>query len=160
MPTCVAMFRGVNVGSVAIRMDRLRAEFEALGFSTVRTYVQSGNVVFDTTLRGPSAALGREIEGRVLRSFGFAVPVILKTARQMADIVRNNPFVGEKGVDAGALHVTFLSAKPGPKTAERLGELAARSERFCIHGREIYLYCPDGYGSPGSPTTALNASCP
>ena len=147
MATYIAMLRGINVGSGKIvKMERLRASFEALGFDGVRTYVQSGNVVFESEQKSPTG-LSSKIEEKIQRDFGFTVPVLLKTSKQIAQIVSDNPLVKEKGIDHSKLHVTFLSDAP-PKTAVKVLEpLATDRERFRILNREIYLYCPDGYGN-------------
>jgi uncharacterized protein (DUF1697 family) len=146
MPTYVAMLRGINVGSGKIvKMERLRASFEALGFDRVRTYVQSGNVFFESEQKS-AAVLSKRVEEKIQRDFGFAVPVLLKTSKEMEQTVSDNPLVKEKGIDHSKLHVTFLSDPP-PKTAVKaLEPLATGRERFRILNREIYLYCPDGYG--------------
>jgi len=147
MPTYVAMLRGINVGAGKIvKMERLRALFEALGFGGVRTYVQSGNVIFESEQKS-AAELSRKIEEKIQRDFGFTVPVLVKTSKEMAQIVSDNPLVKEKGIDHFKLHVTFLSDAP-PKTAVKvLKPLATGRERVRILNREIYLYCPDGYGN-------------
>src|SRR5215472_10106716 len=109
MPAYVSMLRGINVGGgKTIKMERLRAAFEALGFSRVRTYVQSGNVVFETT-QGSHAALSKRIQERILRDFGFPIPVILKTTEEMERVVVADPFAQEESIDQSKLHVTFLS---------------------------------------------------
>jgi len=147
MPIYVAMLRGINVGAGKIvKMERLRALFEALGFGGVRTYVQSGNVIFESEQKS-AAELSRKIEEKIQRDFGFTVPVLVKTSKEMAQIVSDNPLVKEKGIDHFKLHVTFLSDAP-PKTAVKvLKPLATGRERVRILNREIYLYCPDGYGN-------------
>jgi len=147
MPTYVAVLRGINVGpGKIVKMERLRASFEALGFGGVRTYVQSGNVIFESEQKS-AAELSRKIEEKIQHDFGFTVPVLVKTSKEMAQIVSDNPLVKEKGIDHSKLHVTFLSDAP-PKTAVKVLEaLATGRERFRILNREIYLYCPDGYGN-------------
>lgn len=147
MPTYVAMLRGINVGpGKIVKMERLRASFEALGFDGVRTYVQSGNVVFESEQKS-SAGLSEKIEEKIQRDFGFKVPVLVKASREIEQIVSDNPLAKEKGIDHSKLHVTFLSDPP-PKTAVKFLEpLATARERFRILNREIYLYCPDGYGN-------------
>ena len=147
MPTYVAMLRGINVGpSKIVKMERLRASFEALGFDAIRTYVQSGNVIFESEQKSPTE-LSNKIEEKIQRDFGFRVPVLVKTSKEMAQIVSDNPLVKEKGLDHSKLHVTFLSDAP-PKTAVKVLEpLATGRERFRILNREIYLCCPDGYGN-------------
>jgi len=146
MPAYIAMLRGINVGqNKIIKMERLRASFEDLGLSKVKTYVQSGNVVFEAE-RTAAAELSGRIEDRILRDFGFAVPVFVKTWQEMKDIISRNPFVREKEIDRSKLHVTFLSEAPAAAAVKNLGALAAKSERFRVLNQEVYLYCPDGYG--------------
>ena len=146
MPTYIAMLRGINVsGNKMIRMEALRASFGALKLTNVQTYVQSGNVIFGFG-NGPVAALSKKIEQRILRDFGFSVPIFLRTAKELEQIIKDNPFLNETAIDHSKLHITFLS-DAAPKTAlEALQPLAAKTERFRIIGRQIYLYCPDGYG--------------
>jgi len=146
MMTYIAMLRGINVGrGKMVKMERLRTLFAGLGFGEVKTYVQSGNVVFQAE-RKSSAELTRTIEAKIQRDFGFIVPVLIKTSKELAQIVRANPLLRVKGIDVSKLHVTFLSDAP-PKTATKvLEDLATTRERFRILNREIYLYCPDGYG--------------
>jgi uncharacterized protein (DUF1697 family) len=147
MPTYVAMHRGINVGSgKMVKMERLRASFEALGFGGVRTYVQSGNVIFESEQKSP-AGLSKKSEEKIQRDFGFEVPVLVKTSKEIEQIVSDNLLVKEKGIDHSKLHVTFLS-DASPKTAVKVLEpLASGRERFRILNREIYLYCHDGYGN-------------
>jgi len=147
MPTHIAMLRGINVsGQKIIRMEALRTSFEAMGFSRVRTYVQSGNVVFDAG-KETVGNLQDKIEKQIASVFGFAVPVLLKSSTEMECIVRDNPFPKKSGIDDSKLHVTFLSKSAPEMTTEILAALAANQEQFHINNREIYLYCPNGYGT-------------
>jgi len=147
MPTYVAMLRGINVGpGKIVKMERLRASFEALGFGGVRTYVQSGNVIFESEPKS-AAELSKKIEEKIQRDFGFTVPVLVKTSKEIAQIVSDNPLVKEKGIDHSKLHVTFLSDAPPMMAVKVLEPLATGRDRFRILNREIYLYCPDGYGN-------------
>ncbi len=146
MITYIAMLRGINVGrGKAVKMQRLRTSFTALGFGEIKTYVQSGNVVFQSKRKSP-AELTRTIEAKIQRDFGFTVPVLIKTSKELAQIVRDNPLLRVKGIDVSKLHVTFLSDAPPKTAAKALEDLATTRERFRILNREIYLYCPDGYG--------------
>src|SRR5437867_6473636 len=144
MAIYIAMLRGTNVGrGKVVKMERLRTSFAALGFGGIRTYVQSGDVVFQSE-RKSSAELTRTIEAKIQHDFGFTVPGLIKTSKALAQIVRDNPLLRVKGIDVSKLHVTVLSAA-APKTAARvLEDLATTWERFRILNREIYLYCPDG----------------
>jgi uncharacterized protein (DUF1697 family) len=78
-------------------MDQLRKTFEALGFDDVKTYIQSGNVVFKAPARN-NGDLAKRIEERVLRQFGFPVPVVVKTAGEIGEVIANNPLLKEKGI--------------------------------------------------------------
>ena len=155
MPTYIAMLRGINVsGHKMIKMDELRASFEALKFRNVETCVQSGNVVFEAA-KGSVATLSKSIEQRILADFGFSVPVFLKTAKELEEIIKRSPFLTDTIIDHSKLDITFLS-DAAPKTAlERLQPLAVKPERFRIMGREIYLYCPNGYGRTKLSNTAI-----
>jgi uncharacterized protein (DUF1697 family) len=146
MSNYIAMLRGINVtGHRIIKMEQLRASFAALGFRKVKTYVQSGNVVFEAT-NDSAASLSKKIEKKILCDFGFSVPVLLKTSKEIEEIIGCNPFLKTVGIDHSKLHVTFLSNDPPETALEQLRPLAATSEQFRIIGREIYLWCPNGYG--------------
>jgi uncharacterized protein (DUF1697 family) len=153
MATYIAMLRGINItGHKIIRMENLRASFVALGFRQVKTCVQSGNVVFETE---PDASLVAKIEKKILADYGFNVSVLVKTPREMARVIRDNPFSKLAGIDDSRLYVTFLSA-PAPLTAESaLKGLAIPPEQFHVGRREIYLYCPHSHGKTKLSNTAI-----
>ena len=155
MPTYIALLRGINVsGHKLIKMERLRAALEDLGFDDFRTYIQSGNIVFNATKQSADS-LAKKIAGKIFDDFGFSVPVLIRTAAEMAAVVQENPFLMEAGIDESKLHVTFLSDQ-APSSAEKtLALLAAKSERFKICGREIYLCLPDGYGNTKLSNSAI-----
>ena len=155
MPAYIAMLRGINVsGQKIIRMEQLRESCAALGFRNVETYVQSGNVVFLATKESPSALSKRISEG-IRHDFGFLVPTLVKTSKEMEDVIKRNPFLKEKDIDASKLHVTFLSDAPLKNALKNLETLPAKSDRFHVGRREIYLYCPDGYGKTKLSNTAF-----
>ena len=153
MPSWVALLRGINVsGQKAVSMERLRNSFAAMGFSNVKTYVQSGNVVFKTAANTRDA-LTRKIEEGIRRDFGFSVVVILRTAKELQKIVKTNPFLSEEGIERDKLHVTFL-ARP-PTALKNLETLPTSPDRFRLIDREIYLYCPNGYGKTKLSNSAI-----
>jgi uncharacterized protein (DUF1697 family) len=146
MPAYVAMLRGINVaGHNPIKMEQLRGLCNGLGFQNVETYVQSGNVVFQTTTDNASA-LSKRLNETILESFGVNTPVIIRTSKEMLTLIANNPFVKEKDIDPSKLHVTFLSETARKGSTKRLEALATNPDRFHTILREIYLYCPGGYG--------------
>ncbi len=155
MKTFIALLRGINVsGQKIIKMQELRAALESLGLVEVKTYVQSGNVVFKSSA-GSAASLGGKIAEQIKTSFGFDVPVFVLSANELQSVAGANPFTADPSIDASKLHVTFLDAPP-PKGADSvLQTLAATEERFHVGKREIYLYCPNGYGNTKLSNTAI-----
>jgi uncharacterized protein (DUF1697 family) len=144
MPTWISLLRAINLGQHnRIRMSELEAALRGLGFDNVKTYLQSGNVVFDA--RQSPAKLCEIIEAKIQSEFGLSVSVISRTREEMGDTIRNNPFLKEDGVDPSHLHVTFLASVPGA-ALEKLDRLGAEPDRFRCRGREVYLDCCQGYG--------------
>jgi uncharacterized protein (DUF1697 family) len=144
MQVYIAMLRGINVGGhKRIKMEQLRASFEELGFEQVKTYIQSGNVVFKTR-KTSTSVLSKSIEKQILSDFGFAVSVISRSSGEIAKAIEANPFVKERGIATEQLHVMFLSAAPDPSALQKLAELTAAPDQFCCLDREIYFYLPNG----------------
>jgi len=149
MPVYVAMLRGINVGPhKRIKMERLRASFEAMGFERVQTYIQSGNVVFKSG-KISTEALSKKIEEKLSADFGFAIPVVSRTADEMSAAVKNNPFLRERGIDVEKLHVMFLSDTPSPAGLKKLAEVTTPPEQARCPAKEIYLYLPNGVAESG-----------
>jgi len=144
MATYVSMLRGINVGGhKLVKMERLRESFEALGFEQVRTYIQSGNVVFKGG-KISTSTLSKRIEEKILHDFGFSVSVISRTADNVSKAIENNPFLKERSIDAGKLHVTFLSGAPAPAALKSLADLMVEPDRFCYSGKELFFHLPNG----------------
>jgi len=138
----VAMLRGINIGpSRRVPMAELRALFGEAGYEDVRTYVQSGNIVLGST--ASPATLEREAQRLISERFGFDVPVIVRTRRQLAAVVKLNP-LGEVAEDPKRYQVSFLAAEPAASVVERLRGALHPSEALAVHGREIYAWHPDG----------------
>lgn len=141
-----SLLRGINVGGHnLIKMERLRQAYEALGFGDVKTYVQSGNVVF----KAPATAcelLAKKIENKVLQQFGIAACVIVKTRKEVNRVIKDNPLVKEKGIDTSKLHVTFLAQPADQGALKLLDSIVTAPVLLRSSSQAIYLYCPDGYG--------------
>lgn len=144
MPVYVTLLRGINVGPhKRIKMEKLRASFEALGFEQVKTYIQSGNVVFKTR-KASTSSLSRQIEGRILGDFGFPVSVVTRTADELKLAIKSNSFLKEKAVDPEKLHVMFLSDAPSTTAIENLSDKIVPPDRLNCLGKEIFFYLPNG----------------
>jgi uncharacterized protein (DUF1697 family) len=143
----VAILRGINVsGQKLIRMEDLKDLFDSFGFTDIVTYIQSGNVIFHTPSTSQET-LVRKISEGILGKFGFDVPVIVRNTDELKEIIRKNPFPGEKNILADKLHVTFLSEVPEEERKQHLEKLSCGQDRFALAGKEVYLYCPGGYGN-------------
>lgn len=145
--TCISILRGINVsGSKLIKMDALRKAFEAWGFKNIQTYIQSGNIVFQTN-KSTTQELEKRIQQNIKKDFGFDVPVVVKTQQELKNIVNKNPFFKESRKDAAFFHVTFLSAVPEKENSRKITESSFLPEECELAGNTVYLYCPNGYGN-------------
>lgn len=143
MRTYVSMLRGINVGGQKIvKMEQLKVLYESLGFTDVRTYVQSGNVLFEGS-EPDSSNLSRKIKERIRKSFNLEVSVFIRTEDELRRLIEENPFEGK---DAGKLHVTFLSERPATWPLDEISNAKEGGEEFLISGKEIFLFLPNGYG--------------
>jgi len=152
MPTYVALLRGINVGSKVVKMADLRAILAAGGCGDVETYIQSGNAVFAHASRSP-ARLAADLEQRIAKATGFAVPVVLRTADELAAVIAANPFAA----DADRVHVLFVAA---PLAADALAAIDGKRfapERLSAVEREVYLHLPDGIGNSKLAGTVMKA---
>jgi len=149
MPIYISMLRGINVGPhKRIKMDDLRKSFEALGFQEIKTYIQSGNVIFKAR-KTSTSVLSKRIEEKIVNDFGFSVSVISRSSEEVAKAVEGNPFLNDRGsvdekVDPERLHVMFLSDAPSPAALKKLSDLIAAPDRCLFIDREIYFYLPNG----------------
>lgn len=145
MPGYVSLLRAVNVGGRSISMSRLRDVYAALGFDDVRSYIQSGNLVFHSSQRS-EAAVTSAIEGAIVDEFGLAVRVLVRSHADMAKIARSHPFAQQVGGKGSALYVTFLASKPAAGKVKSIDAARYAPDAFKVVGREIYAVYPNGYG--------------
>jgi uncharacterized protein (DUF1697 family) len=152
LPVFAALLRGVNVGGHhRVTMVDLRRLFADLGFESVSSYIQSGNVVFASE-RTDVEELTEEIATRLTEALGFEVGVTLRDAAALRRVTRANPFLA-RGEGATSLSVAFLSTEPTEERVQAttadpdLERLASHGEEFVISGSEIYLFHPQGFGS-------------
>lgn len=142
----ISMLRGINVsGQKSIRMAELKSLYEGLGLLQVRTYVQSGNVLFESP-EPDASKLAAQIEGRIEQTYGYRVAVFMRTGEDLERIVQNNPFLTKRNEDPAKLHVTFLYSMPLAAKMDQLALSKGESDEFFVGVQEIYLFCPNGYG--------------
>ena len=145
MPTYIAMLRGINIGpSKRVEMASLKQIFEALGFKRVRTYIQSGNVVFDG--RGSAATVSAKIDKGMMKAFGFSALIMMRTEAEMARAIANNPFVKQAQKNPAFVHVCFLAEAPTAEAIEKLHAMGTKTEQVKYVGSEAYVYHVEGLG--------------
>lgn len=157
MATYISILRGINVsGHKLIKMETLKQLYESLGFKTVQTYIQSGNMIF--TYKATEAhQLGNRISKKIIEQFSFEVPIIVLGIEELKYIVRNNPFISDPSKNAAHLHVTFLSALPEKINIEKMKDGKYGADDFSVLDKAIYLYCPNGYGNSKLTNTYLES---
>jgi uncharacterized protein (DUF1697 family) len=147
MAVYVALLRGINVsGQKIIKMEDLKKAFEALHFKSVMTYIQSGNVVFGSDEKNVPI-LRTQIEKKLLKTFGYEVPVVVKTLKEIEEATKRNPFRIVKTEEGERLHISFLSGKPAKAAAENLAAVKSDIDELRLLGSEVYILCRKGYGT-------------
>jgi uncharacterized protein (DUF1697 family) len=140
--TYISMLRAINVGGKQVGMEKLKRLYESLDFKNVRSYIQSGNVLFESPNSDP-LELGNKIEKEISKTFGFGVFVVIRTDKEIQKIIENNPLSKK---DPTKLHVTFLRDLVTDYPSEEIRKAKDKAEEFVIRGKEVYLFCPNGYG--------------
>ena len=144
MPTYAALLRGINVGrNKRIGMADLRALVESLGHESVRTHLQSGNIVFDTPQRSAKPLEGA-LEKAIAAELGMDVTVIVRRSDELAAVVDASPFEGRTD-DPKQLHVAFLSEAPKAAAVKGFGAEDFAPDELEVIGREVHLLYPKGY---------------
>jgi uncharacterized protein (DUF1697 family) len=142
--THVALLRGINVtGKNSLPMKELAQMFSATGCAKVRTYIQSGNVIFEAP--GEAAKIAQVVTDKIEKKFGYRVPIITRTSEQLLKTIRDNPFL-TAGTDQKTLHVYFLAHSPDTAAITGLDSTRSAPDVFHVRGREIYLHLPNGMG--------------
>ncbi len=143
MKTYIALLRGINVsGQKLIKMERLREVMTEEGFANVRTYIQSGNIIFESS-ESHEFQLETKISELILRHFGFEVPVRITTLDELQWILDNNPFVAEHLQDATQPYIAFLSETPQADRQNDFEQLTFAQDKFIFKNRVMYLWYAD-----------------
>ncbi len=139
----VALLRGINLlGRNKVPMKELASLCAKVGCCDVRTYIQSGNVVFAAPTRGCDG-LADKISAAIEKQMGHRPVVVLRSLKEMQAIVRGNPFLNA-GTDANLLHVMFLSEKATAEAVKTLDPNRSPGDEFVVRGKDIYLKLPNG----------------
>lgn len=143
LETYVGLLRGINVGGHnELPMKELAAMFRKAGCADVRTYIQSGNVVF-TAEPGLAASIAERIAVQIFKVFGYRTPVILRSALQLREVIAKNPFLKAK-VPEAFLHVMLLADQPRAHLIAALDPERSPGDCFQVLGKDVYLHLPNG----------------
>jgi uncharacterized protein (DUF1697 family) len=141
----VAFFRGINVGgNNSLPMKTLVAALDSIGARKVRTYIQSGNAVFESNEKS-LARLSKQLPSEINKRCGFEPHVHILTLEALSKAIAENPFP-DAVAHPSSLHLGFLSSSPKSPNLEKLATLRKDSERFLLTERVFYLHAPEGVG--------------
>lgn len=135
-----AFLRAINVGGHVVKMDRLREIFESLGFSSVDTFIASGNVIFESTSKNVQA-LEKKIENSLRAALGYEVITFIRTGPELVEIANYQPFRKSDLDTALALNIVFLGQPLNEKSKAALMALRTDIDDLHLRGREIYWLC-------------------
>lgn len=144
----IAFLRGINVGGHnKIKMAELKGLFESMGFQKVQTYIQSGNVLFAS--EDDTETLRIRIEQEIEKVFSISLTVIIRTAIELDEIIKNCPFSEEKLLEAASpkvatFYLSLLLDAPTQEAVDQLGAFQNESDELRIQHRDIYLLLRDG----------------
>jgi uncharacterized protein (DUF1697 family) len=141
----VALLRAINVGGTGkLAMADLRSLLEGAGFSGVRTFIASGNVVFDA--KGNAVGFEKKIEGMLAERHGLATDVLVRSIDEWELLVAANPFAKEAKATPGKVVLVALKSAPDGAAIDKTNAGNKGKERVRVVGREAYVYYPDGIG--------------
>lgn len=139
----VALLRGINVGGKnKLPMKDLAAMFAKGGATGVSTYIQSGNVIFSAAARVADALPGL-VTAQIAERFGYRIPIVLRTAEQLAEAIRRNPYIAP-GADLSGLHVLFLADLPTLQAVGTLDPQRSAPDEYAVRGRDVYFLLRTG----------------
>ncbi len=143
----VAILRGINVsGKNLIKMDALRISMEEFGFQSISTYIQSGNICFESKLNNP-VEIASKIKDGIEKNFNLNVPVLVFKEEEFDKIVDENPFMKQSNFDTKFMHITFLESEIDSNLIPHIKDKCSESEQLFCQGKAVYLYLPTGYGT-------------
>ena len=147
MQVYIAILRGINVsGHKLIKMEALKKSLEKLLFTSIRTYIQSGNIVFSSKEKDIKK-IEQNISKIILDDFNFEVPCKVVTKEKLIKVLNHNPFNKDNSKDPSFMHLTFLSDIPSNLDLSIFLERRLEGEEIVFYEDVVYLYCPKSYGN-------------
>ena len=147
MKILISFLRGVNMaGHNKIKMTDLAALLRKLDFKDAETYIQSGNVIFTIQDNLTTKEIASIVEKAITRKFGYSVSAIVRTEKELREAIALNPFLSEKDFDPAKMAVLFLAEQPSSDQIAKVANVDYPPDKFKIIGKEIFIYCPNGFG--------------
>lgn len=147
MNTYIALLRGINVsGHKIIKMELLRKALSELHFENIATYIQSGNIIFQSTVTD-ALQLEKQISLLIYKHFGFDVPVMVLTPESLKKVVTDNPYESQKIEDPAQPYVAFLSEVPAQPALSSLKAIDFGKDTFVNIDNTLYLHYADSAGN-------------
>lgn len=142
----IAILRGINVGGKRkILMADLKELFERLGFTDIKTYIQSGNVIFNSPNQLSDNDISAKVEKSISDKYRFDVPVIVRSENELEQAVEKNPFYKGEEVDINRLHLTFLKKIPTKENRLKTESYNYAPDEFIIDDKNVFVFCEGKY---------------
>ena len=146
MTKYISILRGINVGGKRkILMADLRELYQFLGFENVITYIQSGNVIFESKKKNANTIFTKKIKDAIFEKYGFDVPVIIRSVEEIKNIIEFNPYLKKESVQIENLCVTFLSEVPAEENLEKINTYDFSPDEFQIIENNVFLFIGGSY---------------
>jgi uncharacterized protein (DUF1697 family) len=147
MKTYIALLRGINVsGHNSIKMADLKQLLAKAGLKNVVTYIQSGNIIFNSFETNKNL-LEELISEKIKGSYNYEIKALVISKTYLDKVFRDNPLVKKSNIDFKKVCVTFLTRKPNEEDILKVFELKTKDEQIIIKNKTAYLYCPNGLGN-------------
>ena len=139
----IAILRGINVGGKRkVLMSDLKALCKELDWKNVRTYIQSGNIIFNSNKK--HTELETSLEKIIKDKYDFEVPVIVRSSEDLQLLINKNPYDNEN-TDIKQLHLTFLKVQPTKENIKHLLTYNFEPDKFEIWNKEVFIFCKGKY---------------
>ncbi|MBO9597390.1 MAG: DUF1697 domain-containing protein [Cohnella sp.] len=139
MTLYMAFLRGINVGgNHIVRMADLKRTLEEAGMRRVQTYIQSGNILFESD--ETASELETRFERLLETTFGFPMPTMIRSAEEMKEIMRRCPYSFAELTEGQSIHLSLLKRELSEAVIAAIPELDTGGDEYRIDGRELYWF--------------------
>ena len=142
----IALLRGINVGGKRkVLMADLKILFSKLGYTNCITYIQSGNIIFDTDGQKNNSQLAETIQKAILDHYQLKVPVMVRKLNEWMQTIKENPFFNNSSISIDRLHLTLLDKNPEEELISKLRTMDLGSDEFVVIGQDVFICCEGKY---------------